>query len=133
MKPALRILLGIVAGMALAMVLLVAVEAFSNVVHPYPPSFDGNIPEHVRRYQDWVLGIVVLAWGATAAAATWAASRIGDRFAGVVVALLLAWGLIFNLTHLPYTMWFKIAMLIAFPIAGLLGIRYGKRTWGVVS
>jgi hypothetical protein len=75
-------------------------EAFDNVVHPYPANFNGNIPEHVRRYQDWVLGVVVLAWGATAAA-TWAASRVGNRPAGGVVALLLAWGLIFNLTKLP--------------------------------
>jgi hypothetical protein len=128
MKSAMRVLFGIVVGMVLAIALLVAVEAFSNVVHPYPADFNGNIPEHVRRYQDWVLGVVVLAWGATAAAATWAASRVGNRLAGGVVALLLAWGLIFNLTKLPYTMWFKVVMFVAFPIACLLGIMYGERS-----
>jgi len=44
----------------------------------------------------------------------------------VVVALLLAWALVFNLTHLPYAMWFKIAMFSAFPLACIPGIRYGR-------
>jgi hypothetical protein len=125
MKVAGRTLLAVVAGMALAFVLVVAVELFSSVVHPFPADFNGNISEHVRRYPHWVLGVVVLAWGATSTAATWVASRVGGRLAGSVVALLLAWALVFNLTSLPYATWFEIAMLSAFPIACLLGIRYG--------
>lgn len=127
MKSALRTLFAIVLGMALALALVVAVELFSNVVHPYPADFNGNMREHVRRYPHWVLGVVVLAYAATSTAATWVASRVGNRLAGSVVALLLAWGLIFNLTMLPYTMWFKVVMFSAFPIACLLGIRYTKR------
>jgi CHASE2 domain-containing sensor protein len=113
--------------MALAFTLVVAVEWFSAVVHPFPADFDGNIPAHVRRYPDWVLGVVVLMWGATAAAATWVASRIGGRLAGALVTLLLASALAFNLSMLPYAMWFKIAMSAAFFVACLLGIRYGRR------
>ena len=44
MKSALRIVLAVVAGMALAFALVVAVEFFSSVVHPFPADFDGNIP-----------------------------------------------------------------------------------------
>ena len=127
MKAAVRTLLAVVAGMALAFALVVGVEWFSAVVHPFPANFDGNIPEHVRRYPGWILGVVVLMWGATAAAAAWAATRIGGRLAGVIVALLLAWALIFNLSMLPYATWFKIAMPAAFAVACLLGIRYGRR------
>jgi hypothetical protein len=127
MKSVLRTLLAVVAGMALAFVLVVAVEFFSSVVHPFPANFDGNIPEHVRRYPDWVLAVVVLMWGATAAAATWVASRIGGRLAGALVTLLLASGLAFNLSMLPYVIWFKIAMPAAFFVACLLGIRGGRR------
>lgn len=122
-----RTLFAVVVGMALALALVVAVELLSAVVHPLPADFDGNMAEHVRRYPHWVLGIVVLAWGATSTAATWVASRVGNRLAGSVVALLLAWALVFNLTMLPYTMWFKVVMFCAFPIACLLGIRYGKQ------
>ena len=127
MKSAIRTLFAIVVGMALAFALVVAVELFSAVVHPIPTGFKGNIGEHVRRYPHWVLGVVVLAWGVTSTSATWVASRVGNRLAGSVVALLLAWALIFNLTMLPYTLWFKVVMFSAFPIACLLGIRYGKR------
>lgn len=110
MKSAGRTLLAVVAGMALAFALVVAVEWFSSVVHPFPAGFNGNMGEHVRRYPHWVLGVVVLAWGATAAAATWVAPRVGGRLAGIVVALLLAWALIFNLTMLPYVTWFKATL-----------------------
>ncbi len=128
MKSGLRTLFAVVVGMALAFALVVAVELFSAVVHPIPADLKGDISEHVRRYPHWVLGVVVVAWGATSAAATWVASRVGNRLAGCVVALLLAWALIFNLTKLPYTMWFKVVMFSVFPIACLLGIRYGKRS-----
>ncbi|RPJ80050.1 MAG: hypothetical protein EHM13_12665 [Acidobacteria bacterium] len=122
MEAGLRALVGIVLGMALALALVVAVEVFSGVVHPLPADFDGNIGEHVRRYPHWILGVVVLAWGATAAAATFVASRIGNRIAGIVVALLLACAVVFNLSMLPYAMWFKVVMPGALAVACLLGI-----------
>jgi len=131
MKPLLRALLAVVAGMALAFALVVAVEFFSAVVHPFPPGLDpnapGSIPEHVRRYPGWVLAVAGVMWGATAAAATWVASRIGGRPAGAIVTLLLAAALAFNLSMLPYVMWFKIAMPATFFVACLLGIRHGRR------
>jgi hypothetical protein len=127
MKSVLRIPLAVVAGLALAFALVVAVEFFSSVVHPFPANFDGNIPAHVKRYPQWVLAVVVPMWGATAAAATWLASRIGGRLAGATVTLLLAAALAFNLSMLPYVMWFKIAMPAAFFISCLAGIRLGRR------
>jgi hypothetical protein len=131
MKSAGRTVLAVVAGMALAFALVVAVELFSAVVHPFPAGLDpdvpGNIPEHVRRYPGWVLAVAGLMWGATAAAATWVASRIGGRTAGAIVTLLLASALAFNLSMLPYVMWFKIAMPATFFVACLTGIRTGTR------
>jgi hypothetical protein len=123
----LRTLAGIVAGMALAFALVVAVELFSAIVYPIPAALEENIPEHVRRYPHWILAVVVPAWGATIAAATWVAARVGSRLAGIVVALLLAWALTFNLLMLPYTLWFKIAMFLVLPLACFAGLRYGRR------
>jgi len=128
MTSALRLVMAVVAGMALAFALVVAVEFFSSVVHPFPADFDGNVPAHVRRYPGWVLAVAGLMWGATAAAATWVASRIGGRLAGALVTLLLASALAFNMSMLPYVMWFKIAMPAAFFVACLLGIRTGTRS-----
>lgn len=126
MKSLLRPSIAVVAGVLVAVTLLVAVEAFSEMVHPAAP-FHGNVPEQVRQYPGWVLAVVVFAWGGTAIAATWAASRIGNRVSGGIVALLLAWGLVFNLSMLPYVMWFKVAMAVAFPLACIVGIRFGSR------
>jgi hypothetical protein len=127
MKAFFRNVLAVVLGMGLAFVLVVLVEMFSNVVHPLPAELKGNIPEHVRRYPDWVLGVVVLAYGVAAAAATWVAARVGSRAAGVVVALLLGWALVFNLSMLPYTLWFKVVMPSVLAGACFAGIRWGKR------
>ncbi|MBS1173687.1 MAG: hypothetical protein H6R12_2517 [Proteobacteria bacterium] len=99
MKSTVRALLAVVAGMLVAFALVVAVEWFSSIVHPFPPDFDGNR----------------------------VASRIGGRLAGALVTLLLASALAFNLSMLPYAMWFKIAMPAAFFVACLLGIRDGVR------
>jgi hypothetical protein len=131
MKTALRTLLAVVAGLALAFVLVIAVEAFSAVVHPVPPDFKGDMEEmcaHVARYPHWVLGVAVLAWSATTFASTWVATRIGNRFAGIAVALVLTLAIVFNVTKLPYALWFKIVMLTCFPVACLLGVLLGART-----
>lgn len=127
MKAAARTILAVTAGMLVALALVIAVEFFSSIVHPIPPDFKGTIPDHVRRYPDWVLGVVVLMWGVTIVAATWVASRLGNLAAALIVVALLAWALTFNLTKLPYTMWFKVVMFSAFPIACFLGVWYGKR------
>lgn len=127
MRSVLAALLGVVLGMALALALVIGVELFSAVVYPIPAELQENIPEHVRLYPHWVLGVVVPLWGGTVAAATWVATRVGNRPAGIIVSLLLAWALVFNLTTLPYTMWFKIVMFVVFPITCLFGITSGAR------
>ena len=124
MKTALRAILALVAGMALALVLVIAVEFFSAVVHPLPPGFTGTMDEmcqHVARYPHWVLGVVVLAWSATAFVSTWVATRIGNRLAGIAVILILTLAIVSNVSMLPYAMWFKVVMLSCFPVACYLG------------
>ena len=80
---------------------------------------------HVARYPAWVLALVVPAWGLTALAGTWIARRIGGpnggpsaersggRSAALVVGLLLTAGVLFNVSMLPYPLWFKILSTIA--------------------
>lgn len=120
MAAAIRTVAAIVAGLLVAFVLVVAVEMFSAVVHPIPPDFGGTQEEmcaHVERYPAWVLAVVVPLWAATALAGTWIAGRLGNRWSALVVGLVLAAGLIFNLSMLPYPLWFKIGCLLAIPCA----------------
>ena len=130
MKSAIRIVLAIVAGLALAFVLVIAVELWSAVVHPIPPDFTGTMEEmceHVARYPDWVLAVAVLAWSATTFLSTWVAARIGNRWSGLVVAVLLTMAIVYNVTMLPYKMWFKVVMLSCFAAASCLGVVRGTQ------
>ena len=125
MKTALRTLLAVVVDMVLAFVLVIAVELFSAVVHPVPPGFTGTMDEmcqHVARYPHWVLGVVVLAWSASTFVSAWVTTRIGNRWAGIAVIVILTLAIVFNVTELPYTMWFKVVMLSCFPVACYLGV-----------
>jgi hypothetical protein len=116
--------------MLVAFALVVAVELFSAVVHPLPPDFNGTTEEmcqHVERYPNWVLAVVVPAWAGTAFASTWIAGRLGNRGCTVFVGLLLLTGVIFNVSMLPYPIWFKIACLTVIPIAIVAGLYLSSR------
>ena len=68
---------------------------------------------HVARYPASVLALVVPAWALAAFAGTWIAQRIGGRPTALFVGLLLATAVLFNVSMLPYPIWFKIASVIA--------------------
>ena len=130
MATAFRGIAAIIAGMIVAFSFVVAVELFSAVVHPVPPDFGGTMEEmclHVARYPQWVLALVVPAWAGTVFASTWISGRMGNRLCGLFIGLLLLAALIFNLSMLPYPIWFKILNLLAIPAAILLGDRLSIR------
>ncbi|HUE74607.1 MAG TPA: hypothetical protein VMP01_27315 [Pirellulaceae bacterium] len=130
MVTILRTVGAIIAGIVLALGLVIAVELWSNVVHPLPPGFE-HTPEamcaHVERYPQWVLAIAAAAWGATTYASTWVASRLGNWVSGGLVGLLLLAAVLFNMSMLPYPVWFEAANVIVFPLAILLGLRGARR------
>jgi hypothetical protein len=120
----------VVAGLAVALTLVVAVEFLSATVHPPPPGFKGSFEEvcqHVKRYPQWVLAVGVAAWGVTAFAGTWTAGRLGNRGCALFLGLLLLLAVIFNVSTLPYPLWFKIANLIVIPMAIVCGYGLSRR------
>jgi hypothetical protein len=124
MATVLRIAGAIIAAIGTALVLLMAVELFSSVVHPVPPDFQGTMEEmclHVERYPHWVLAAAVPMWGFTALASTWVAGRLGNRGCALFAGLLLLGALTGNILMLPYTVWFKVVM----PIVLLAGVVCG--------
>jgi hypothetical protein len=81
MKAVLRTIAAVLAGLLVFFLLVVAVELFSAVVHPLPEDFGGTTEEmcqHVERYPQWVLAVVVPAWAAAALVSTWTARRIAN-------------------------------------------------------
>lgn len=122
MTAVFRVLGSIVVALLLAFALVVAVELYSAVVHPFPADFDAKSMEqmcqHVARYPHWVLASIVPMWAGTAWVSTWLACRIGNRGSAIFVGLLLLVGALFNVVQLSYPLWFKIVM----PLAILLAI-----------
>lgn len=126
LRTALRVISAIVAGVVVAIVLLIAVEFFSSIVHPIPADFDGSMEQmcaHVANYPQWVLAVCVPMWGLTAYLSTWIVQRIGGIAPALVMGLLLIAAVAFNVSQLPYPMWFKIVSLLVVPAAVALGSR----------
>lgn len=126
MKATLRAFAAVLAGLLVAFILVFAMELFSAVVHPVPEDFGGTseeMCEHVARYPHWVLAVAVLAWAAAAFAGSWTARRIGDLYTCAIVGLLLLVAVVFNISMLPYPIWFKVASLLATPTALVAGGR----------
>lgn len=125
MKTAFRTVAAFLAGLLLAFVLVIAVEAFSAVVHPFPEDFQGTQEEicrHVERYPAWVLAVVVPAWAATAWVGVWVAQKIGNLYSSASVGLLLFAAVVLNISMLPYPVWFKIATPLAVAAAIVIAI-----------
>jgi hypothetical protein len=127
---ALRTFAAILVGMFVALIMVIAVEVLSAVVHPLPEDFGGTTEElcqHVERYPHWVLALAVPAWAASAFVGTWTAKRIGNLWSFAIVGLLLLTALVFNISQLPYPAWFKIVILLVVPAAIVAAGRMPKR------
>jgi hypothetical protein len=130
MKTTLRTIAATLVGLVLVFALVIAVEVFSSVVHPLPEDFDGSqqqMCQHVERYPAWVLAVVIPAWAATALVGVWIAQRFGNLVSSAIVGLLVLAALVFNISMLPYPLWFEIGMLLAAPVAMFAGIRWARR------
>lgn len=125
----LRVVGAVVAGIAVAFILVIGGELFSSVVHPVPAGFEGSQEEicrHVANYPHWVLGCVVPMWGVTTLLATYLAGRLGGLVSAAMVALLLLTAVVFNVAMLPYPLWFKVVqptVIVAAILIGCLGAR----------
>src|SRR5262245_47437869 len=129
-RASLRGLAGTVIGLFMAFFLIIGVEGFSAVVHPLPKDFGGTMEEmcrHVERYPQWVLAVVVPMWAAAALVGAWIAQRIGNLYSSGIVGLLLLSALVFNVSKLPYPIWFKAVTLLVIPAAAIAGSRVAGR------
>ncbi len=118
----LRTILGIVAGVVLAFVVIMALELVSYVAFPPPAGLDPADPEDVKRIaaaapmaaKVWV----VFCWFAGALAGGWLARRLSRTgWAGWVMAGLIAVGGIANVLMIPHPLWMQIAAVAA-PLLG---------------
>jgi hypothetical protein len=120
-----KIVLGVVAGIGVAFLCVLAVETIGHLAFPPPPGTDLSDPAQVARIMENVpaaaLAFVAAAWFIGALAGSWVANLVAKRaLAGwIVVALVLAGGVL-TMTAIPHPAWMW-AMGIALPlIAGWL-------------
>ncbi len=118
-----------VLGIVVAMVLIVAVEAVSAVLHPFPPGvYPSDMEacrEHVANYPQWLLAAFAPAWWFMVFASTWVATRLGAArhpAHGIALGLLLLAAVAFNMYMLPYPLWFEAGNWIMFPLATLAAV-----------
>ncbi|WP_207395180.1 hypothetical protein [Bremerella alba] len=126
-----RAILAVFIGLVVAFLLVIAVELFSAVVHPFPADFGGTEDEvcaHVEKYPAWVLAAVLPMWAMAVFGSVWIAQKIGDLIASLMVALLLLIAVGFNQWMLPYPIWFEVANYVAFPLATLGAIGINRTT-----
>lgn len=130
MKAILWSVLAILAGLAVMLLLIIAVEVVAGAMYPLPEDFHGTKEEmcaHVESYPQWILALVVPAWGFAGFASAWTARRIGNLYSAAIVGLLMLLALVSNLAMLPYPTWFKVANLFVVPLALFAGTYLASR------
>ncbi len=124
-----RKFLGILAGLMVAMLLVMAADLLSTAIHPPPAGFDYRDPAQVRAHAATVplasLIVLLVGYNLAAFVGGWVASRAGKGaervHASVGIVVLL--GTLFNLTIIPHPLWFAmtaVLSLIATTTAGAL-------------
>lgn len=118
----LRTILGIVAGVVVAFVVLMGLEMAGHAVMPPPPGLDPTDPEDVKQMvasasmaaKAWV----VFGWFAAVVAGGWVARRLSRKgWAGWVIAGLIVLGGVANIMMIPHPLWMQIAAVAA-PLLG---------------
>jgi hypothetical protein len=105
-----RMLLGVVAGIVVAFLIVFAVEFVGHAIYPPPAGLDIHDPADQARLIEAMpaaaKAFVLLAWFAGALAGAWLANRIaGQRLAGWIVALLVIAGGVATMLMIPHPAW----------------------------
>lgn len=127
-----RSTLAILLSVVIAFILFVAVEAVSAVLHPWPDDFSGSFEEIARQVESYPLWVLALlggvGYGATMFVCTLVATRLGSKrnaWHGYGVGVFLFAMVVFNMTQLPYPVWFWAIMFTVLPVAGYFGTTLG--------
>ena len=130
MSPLVRSILGVIAGLVAAIVVISIVEMINIMIFPLPPGVDVNDPASLGKFiaeaPAYKLVGVVVGYALGAFVGAWLAVRIALRLpaphALVIGAVLLA-ATIANLMMIPHPLWFAVASLGVILPAALVGGR----------
>ncbi len=127
----LRKILSVLAGLVIAVLIIMGVEWIGIQLFPLPSELNMNDMESLRTHPEMIplanKLFVLLAWAAGTFAGSWLATVVSKRenFAqGLIVGIILLVLAIINMSLFPHPIWFWIiGILLFFPTA-----YYGART-----
>lgn len=128
-----RTILGILAGMVAAWVVIMACQFASGMLFPPPPGMDLTQPEQLAAFvaqaPPAAMAIVVASWVLGAGIGGWVAAKVArahPRFAALVIGLLVLAGVVANNTMIPHPTWMTVlGVLLPLP-AAWLGARMAR-------
>ncbi len=134
-NPIIKSVLAVILSIAVAVGLFMMVEGIGSVLHPWPEDFAGTFEEiarHVETTPAWVLALLGgLGYGAIMFICTYIATRVGcdkNPWHGYGVGLFLFAMVVFNMTKLPYPIWFWVLMFVVLPPAAYFGTQSAAKT-----
>lgn len=133
MKPHIRSMLGVVAGVIVGGLVIMAIEALNSVLFPLPAGVDiadrQALSAAIADAGPHVLIGVLVAWALGTFIGAWVAVRIGargPRLHAVLVGLILLALAVVNMLAIPHPTWFWIVGVLLFIPAALLGARAAR-------
>jgi hypothetical protein len=113
-----RIILGIIAGVVAAVLIVFVIEGLGHMVFPPPPGIDLADPETLTTIIDQLpagaLAFVMIAWMAGAFGGGALAAWIGRRpWAAWLVGFAMLAGGAWSMAMIPHPLWMKLALLPA--------------------
>lgn len=126
----LRLVLGIVIGIAAGIGVVMLGDTLNHRFFPPPPEVQVTNPEAIRDYMQTapvlsLLGLPVT-WTLAALVAAFAAAKIGaKRWAGWIAGAVIFAATGLNLTFIPHPLWMMIAAIVFVPAAAWFGAQLG--------
>ena len=113
-----RKVLGVLAGVVVAVLTITVVELIGHSLYPTPPGADMHDPAVVAAYiaaaPTGALVSVVLGWFLGSTFGGWTALKLSHWSpASWIIATLIAAGGIYNATQIPAPLWMQIATVLA--------------------
>jgi hypothetical protein len=130
MRNAGRSVLAVLAGIVVAMILMIAIEMVSSYLFPLPEGVSLHDHEAIRQHIDKLpvtaFLMVLAAWAIGSFAGAWVASRLAGRaklIHGLIVGAFFLAATIMNLLMIPHPAWMALGGIVGLVVASYVGAK----------